>query len=69
VVDTDFDLARRVGAILHEAGASSSDLVDAHVVAVAAAHGGALVVTADVGDMVRLAQAVPAARLVLRPAR
>lgn len=69
VVDTDFDLARRVGTVLHGAGASASDLVDAHVVVVAASRGGALVVSSDPGDIERLAQAVPAARIVVRSAR
>ncbi|MDN5930347.1 MAG: hypothetical protein L0I24_04680, partial [Pseudonocardia sp.] len=32
VVDTDFALARQVGAVLHGAGAGSADLADAHVV-------------------------------------
>lgn len=35
VVDTDFVLARQVGAVLHGAGAESADLAGAHVVAVA----------------------------------
>jgi predicted nucleic acid-binding protein len=69
VVITDFDLARQVGAVLHGAGAGSADMVDAHVLAVCARHGGGLVVTADAGDIERLAQAVPSARVVARPAR
>lgn len=69
VVDTTFELARSVGAILARARADSSDVVDAHVVAVAAAHGGALVVTADADDIHRLAQSVPAARILTRRAR
>lgn len=39
--DTDRTLARFVGAVLHAAGAGSEDIVDAHVVAVAAESGGA----------------------------
>ncbi|MHB1487833.1 MAG: PIN domain-containing protein [Acidimicrobiales bacterium] len=69
VVDTDFALARHVGAVLHGVGATSSDMVDAHVVAVAASRGGALVVTGDPQDIARLAQAVPAVRIITRPAR
>jgi predicted nucleic acid-binding protein len=69
VVDTDFDLARRVGAVLHGVGAASSDIVDAHVVAVAASHGGGLVVTSDSADVLRLAQSVPFARIITRPPR
>lgn len=68
VVPTDFDLARQVGAVLHSAGAGTADLVDAHVVAVAARHGGAVVVTSDPADMRRLADAVPATRIVTRSA-
>lgn len=69
LVDTTFDLARSVGALLGRARAGSGDIVDAHVVAVAAANGGALVVTSDGEDIVRLAQAVPAARILTRRAR
>lgn len=69
VVDTDFALARWVGAVLHGAGAGSADLVDAHVVAVCARRGGGLVVTSDPDEIARLADAVPSARIVSRPAR
>ena len=69
VADTTFDLARSVGALLARARADSRDIVDAHVVAVAAAHGGALVVTSDPDDIMRLARSVPAARILARPAR
>jgi predicted nucleic acid-binding protein len=64
--DTDFTLARQVGAILHGAEASTADIVDAHVVATCASAGGGLVVTADPVDIERLAQAVPAVRIVTR---
>lgn len=67
VVDTDFTLARQVGAVPHRAGAA--DLADAHVVAVCARHGGGLVITSDSGDITRLAAAVPSVRIVTRPAR
>lgn len=69
LVDTTFDLARSVGAILSRARSGSEDIVDAHVVAVAARHGGALVVTSDPDDIARLADAVPAARILTRPPR
>jgi predicted nucleic acid-binding protein len=69
VVDTDFVLARQIGAVLHGAGARSADLADAHVVAVCARRGGGLVITSDPEDIARLAAAVPAARVVTRPAR
>ncbi|MGH3700317.1 MAG: hypothetical protein ACRDQY_12740 [Pseudonocardiaceae bacterium] len=69
VVDTDFALARQVGAVLSGAGAGSVDLADAHVVAVCARRGGGLVITSDPDDIARLAAAVPAARVITRPAR
>lgn len=69
VVDTDFVLARQVGALLYGAGAGSADIVDGHVVAVCARHGGGLVITSDPEDIARLAAAVPAARVITRPAR
>jgi len=69
VVDTDFMLARQVGAVLYGSGAGSADLTDAHVVAVCARRGGGLVITSDPNDIARLAAAVPAARVVTRPAR
>ncbi|MGQ0574176.1 MAG: PIN domain-containing protein [Pseudonocardia sp.] len=69
VVDTDFDLARWVGAVLHGAGASSELLADAHVVAICAGRGGGLVVTSDPDDIARLADAVPSARIITHPAR
>jgi predicted nucleic acid-binding protein len=72
VVPTDFDLARRVGSVLHGAGADTADtkdIVDAHSVAVASTHGRAVVVTAHPDDILRLASAMPAVRIVTRPAR
>ena len=66
---TDFALARLVGAVLHGARAGSEALADAHVVAVCARHGGGLVVTADAHDVLELAAAVPAARIVTRAPR
>jgi hypothetical protein len=50
-------------------GAGSADLADAHVVAICARRGGGLVITSDPDDIARLAVAVPAARVVTRPAR
>jgi predicted nucleic acid-binding protein len=69
VVPTDFDLARRVGSILHGATASTADIVDAHCVAVASLQGRAVIVTADPDDMMRLASVVPTVRIVTRRAR
>ena len=69
VVPTDFDLARRVGSVLHGAGADTRDVVDAHSVAVASMYGRAVVVTADPDDILRLASAMPAVRIVTRAAR
>lgn len=68
-VDTDFTLARQVGAVLYGSSAGSADIVDAHVVAVCARYGGGLVITSDTGDIERLAAAVPSVRIVTRPAR
>jgi predicted nucleic acid-binding protein len=69
VVPTDFDLACRVGAVLHAAGAATSEMVDAHAVAVASLHGGGIVVTSDGDDVERLALTLPGVRVVTRPAR
>jgi predicted nucleic acid-binding protein len=69
VVPTDFDLARRVGAVLAGVGAGTEDVVDAHSVAVASMFGRAVIVTADPDDILRLASAMPTVRIVTRPAR
>jgi predicted nucleic acid-binding protein len=69
VVDTTFDVARRVGAILSGAGAGTEDLVDAHVVAACVPYGAGLVVTSDPDDIARLAAVLPGTRIVTRPAR
>lgn len=53
--DTDRHLARIVGGVLAGAGAGSSMIVDAHVVAVAVEAGGGVVVTGDRSDLERLA--------------
>lgn len=63
LIDTDFGLARQVGAILEATGSDSDRIVDAHVVAVCVAYGGGLVVTSDPDDIADLATAVPAARI------
>jgi predicted nucleic acid-binding protein len=63
LVDTDFRLARQVGAILESAKAGSEAVVDAHVVAVCVEAGGGLVVTADPADIAELADGVPAVRV------
>lgn len=68
LVDTDFNLARQVGAILDATRSGTDRLVDAHVVAVCLPTGGGLVVTSDPDDIAALATAVPAARIrVTRP--
>jgi predicted nucleic acid-binding protein len=53
--DTDRHLARIVGGVLTAAGADSSMIVDAHVVATAVEAGGGVVVTGDRNDLERLA--------------
>lgn len=63
LVDTDFGLARQVGAILDASGSGSERIVDAHVVAICLPYGGGLVVTSDPDDIAALASAVPAARI------
>jgi predicted nucleic acid-binding protein len=63
LVDTDFALARQVGAILEATGSGSERIVDAHAVALCVPAGGGLVVTSDPDDILELATAVPAARL------
>lgn len=56
---TDRPLARYVGAVLAAAGAGSELMADAHVIAIAVEMGGGVVLTADPGDMERLAAAYP----------
>jgi predicted nucleic acid-binding protein len=63
LIDTDFALARQVGAILHAAACGSERIVDAHVVACCVPAGGGLVVTSDPADILRLADSVPAVRV------
>ena len=63
LVDTDFAVARQVGAILEATRNGSDRIVDAHVVAVCIPPGGGLVVTSDPDDVVALASAVPAIRI------
>jgi len=63
LVDTDFGLARQVGAVLHAARHGSDRMVDAHVVAVCIPAGGGLVATSDPDDIAALAAVVPAARI------
>lgn len=63
LVDTDFALARQVGAILGATDSGSDRIVDAHTIAVCVPYGGGLVVTSDPRDIAALAEAVPAARI------
>ncbi len=65
-MDTDFTLARLVGSILYSGNVGTEDLVDAHVVAICSIHGAGLVITVDPEDILRLAQAVPSVRVVVR---
>lgn len=55
VRDTDRSLARIVGGVLAAAKAGSEHLADAHVIASAVELGGGLALTADPGDLGRLA--------------
>jgi len=63
LIDTDFDLARQIGAILYSSGADSTDIVDAHLIATCLPFGGGLIATSDPDDLLRLAEAVPAIRI------
>lgn len=63
LIDTDFSLARQVGAILHSTESGSERVVDAHVVAVCLPYGAGLVVTSDPDDIAALAAGTPAARI------
>ncbi len=64
---TDVPLAKLVGSVLYHAGADSSMIADAHVVAVAASVAdAAIVVTGDPSDIRRLADALPGARILVR---
>jgi predicted nucleic acid-binding protein len=63
LIDTDFPLARHVGALLHATGRGSERIVDAHAVAICLPHGGGLVVTGDPDDINELAAALPAVRI------
>jgi hypothetical protein len=60
--DTDRTLARLIGALLSEAGASSALLADAHPVAVAVEAGGGVVQTADPEDLGRPGRPMPDGR-------
>lgn len=63
VVPTDRGLARTVGRLLHQVGAGSEDLVDAHAVALAM-YGGGVVLTGDPDDLERLAAGLPHVTIV-----
>jgi hypothetical protein len=63
--DTDRTLARLIGALLTEAGASSALFADAHPVAVAVEAGGGIVQTADPDNLSRLA--APYRTVVIEP--
>ncbi len=59
VVPTARRIAEMAGALLEAAALSSKDAIDAFVVATAAMHQSALVLTGDAGDLERLAAALP----------
>lgn len=59
VRDTDREFARYVGGVLGGARADSSDLGDAHTVAVAVEAGGGLILTTDEDDLKRLSAPYP----------
>lgn len=55
VVDTNRQLARRIGNLLARAGRGSKDHVDATVVAVAVSSGGGVILTGDPRDLAAIA--------------
>jgi predicted nucleic acid-binding protein len=59
VRDTDRTFARYVGGVLAAAGADSTQLADAHVVAAAVEAGGGVILTGDEGDLTRLSAPYP----------
>jgi predicted nucleic acid-binding protein len=59
VRDTDREFARYVGGVLGAARSDSSDLADAHAVAVAVESGGGVILTADESDIRRLSASFP----------
>lgn len=66
VADTDVRLALLVGALLHESGRGSEDIVDAHAVALCAHVANALVITSDPDDVSALALHLPGVRVQCR---
>ncbi len=67
VCDTDRALARLVGGVLAAANAGSEHLADAHVIAVTVDLGGGIAMTADPGDLGRLASAYRNVMIVALP--
>jgi predicted nucleic acid-binding protein len=65
--DTDRSIARLVGGVLAAADAGSEDIVDAHVVAVAAEGGRSAVLTGDPDDIERLAAPYPLVAVIRLP--
>ena len=59
VRDTDRTFARFVGGVLAAARADSSDIADAHAVAVAVQDGGGIILTGEPTDLNRLSAAYP----------
>lgn len=59
VAATDRALARLVGGVLTAAGATTPDMVDAHVVALCVAAGGGVALTGDPQNLTRLAASFP----------
>lgn len=66
IVETDLRLAKLVGAILHQSGAGSDLIADAHVIAACTLADSALVLTTDTDDLDRLRASVPGTRITLR---
>lgn len=63
---TDEVFAKRVGTVLHASSRGSEDIADAHVVALCAEFETAIVLSVDPEDILSLAEAVPAVRVLVR---
>ncbi len=66
VVDTNFEMARLVGAVLFAGSAGSEDIVDAHLVAICINRGGGMVLTSDPSNLERLSAPFLGVRIVVR---
>lgn len=66
VIDTNFDMARVVGAVLFAGNAGSEDLVGAHLVSICINRGGGVILTSDPSDLHRLSAPFLGVRIFAR---